>query len=372
MAGTRAGRVVGLLVSAVGVGQSPAVTTGAWGKIAVGLVLLFVVSIGAGYGVGAQVNDGIAGDAAAASRPSGEGSATAAPETSTSTSAYASASTPASNQASNQASIPVPTPPPTSAPTTAPQTTTVPPETTTTTEPGPRRPDREHPLRVVLAGDSVMAGLAPAVKAALEADGTTTVRFILTPSILRDPTVRFTWNQQLTQFDPEVIVMFVGTWESGVVQGVTKESVDAPGWQQHYQQTVLDPWIQLITSRGASVIWLGNPVVHNDDANHAFAALNAAFATLPARFPSVTFVETNPTLNGTQSGYHDIIPAGDGTLVRTRQTDGLHLCAAGAALLGQLVATDIADRFKATVAPSWQDGAWIHDSVYPPASCPVP
>jgi hypothetical protein len=328
------------------------VTQGAWGKVAVGLALLFFVSLGAGYGVGAQVSNGDPDEAAVTAT----GDTSRAATTALSTTAPAPTTTAAT--------------PLTTTTTEATTTTTAP--TTTTTEPGPRRPTRADPLRVVLAGDSVMAGLAPAVKAALEADGTSTVRFILTPSILRDPTVRFTWNQQLTQFDPEVIVMFVGTWESGVVQGITKESVDAPGWQDHYERTVLDPWIQLITSRGASVLWLGNPIVHNDDANHAFAALNTAFRTLPSRWPSVTFLDTNPILNGSLPGYHDIIPLPDGTLVRTRQTDGLHLCAPGAALLGQAVSDDIAVRFKATVAPAWQQGPWTADKVYPAASCPAP
>ncbi len=333
---------------------------GAWGKVAVGLALLFFVSLGAGYGVGAQVGDGT--DDAALKTGAG---------TTVATGASATGAAPATTATVPTTTTTVPTTTTTAPTTTAPTTTTTAP-TTTTTEPGPRRPTRADPLRVVLAGDSVMAGLAPAVKAALEAAGTTTVRFILTPSILRDPTVRFTWNQQLTQFDPEVVVMFVGTWESGVVQGITKESVDAPGWQDHYEQTVLDPWIQLITSRGASVLWLGNPIVHNDDANHAFAALNAAFRALPSRWPAVSYLDTNPILNGAAPGYHDIIARPDGRVVRTRQTDGLHLCAPGAALLGEVVADDLAARFKATVAPGWQQGAWTADAVYPPASCPAP
>ena len=44
------------------------------------------------------------------------------------------------------------------------------------------------------------------------------------------------------------------------------QSVDDPGWQEQYERAVLDPWIQLITSRGASVLWLGNPTVGNEDA----------------------------------------------------------------------------------------------------------
>lgn len=311
-------------------------------------MVLFVLSTGVGYAVGAQVRGG---DGATSTER-------AAPPATTLTPAPG----PTEGEAGTSA-------PPATEPVTAPPETAAP-ETTTTTEPGPRRPDREHPLRVVLAGDSVMAGLAPPVKAALEADGTTTVRFILTPSILRDPTVRFTWNQQLAEFDPEVVVMFVGTWESGVVQGIAGQSVDDPGWQAQYERAVLDPWIQLITSRGASVLWLGNPTVGNDDANHAFTALNRAFRDLPTRWPSVQYVDTQLAVNGPLPGYHDTVVLPNGMVVRTRQLDGLHLCADGAALLSMVVTEIIANGFKATISPGWETGPWRYDKVYPAASCP--
>lgn len=325
-------------------GQSQPVSTVPWPKIVVVLVALFALSTGAGYAVGAQVQ-GPGGAPVAA--PPVTTRATEAPTTTA--------------------------PPTTEAPTTAAAPTTTTTEaTTTTTEAGPRRPDREHPLRIMMAGDSVMAGLVPPVKAALEADGTSVVRFSLTPSILRDPTVRFNWNQQLSEFDPEVIVMFVGTWESGVVQNLNGQSVDRPGWRATYEQTVLDPWIQLITSRGASVIWVGNPVVGNADANHAFVALNAAFRDLPARWPDVTYLDSDPALNGGAVGFNPVVVLADGTRIRTRQTDGLHLCPGGAALLGRALTEQIATGFKASVAKDWASGSWTADPVYPPASCPAP
>ncbi len=300
--------------------------------------MLFALSIGAGYSVGARVDD----------------------EPTTSVAGPATSILPRTSASSV---------PGTHAPTSPPGT---PAPTTTTTEPGPRRPTAEDPLRVVLAGDSVMAGLAPALKAAVEADGTSEVRFILTPSILRDPTVRFTWNQQLEQFNPEVIVMFVGTWESEVLRTGTGAASEDPAWQGQYEANVLDPWLQLITSRGASVIWIGNPPVANDDANRAFRALNEAYADLPSRWPSVTYLPAQDALNGPTPGYHDVITTGDGTTVRTRQIDGLHLCADGAALLAQQVVEELVSSYKATALTGWQSGPWRGDAVYPPASCPQP
>jgi hypothetical protein len=307
--------------------------------IVVGFLLLLAVSTGAGYSVGASVN----GD--------GEDLATA-PSSSTSSSTTATA--PATTEAT----------------TTQPPTTPAP--TTTTTEPGPRRPTTADPLRIVLAGDSVMAGLAPALKAALEADGTSQVRFVLTPSVLRDPTVRFTWNQQLEELNPEIVVMFVGTWESEVLRTGDGAASTDPTWRTQYEANVLDPWLQLITSRGASVIWIGNPAVGNEEANASFSALNAAYADLPNRWPMVTYLSSQMALNGPGDGFHDVISDADGTWVRTRQIDGLHLCPGGAALLGEQLVAQLTTVWKANEAPGWQAGDWQYADVYPPEACPVP
>jgi len=324
--------------------------SGPLAKIAGALSVLFVLSIGAGYTVGAQVRTE-ADDAAVA------------PSASTST------STPVTTAPTTTAA-----PTTTEAPTTTSTSTTTSPPTTvapTTTIAGPRKPDREHPLRIALAGDSVMAGLAPPVKAALEADGTATVKFILTPSILRDPAVRFTWNTQLNEFDPEVVVMFVGTWEGGVVaKGAGGDPTTDPNWRPTYERDVLDPWIQLVTSRGASIVWIGNPVVKSEQANALFGALNEAFRDLPTRWRDVSFLDSNPALNGSQPGYHDVVLLADGTRVRTRQLDGLHLCSGGAALLGRVLIQQLEADFRADVHLGWESGAWQDEGVYPDESCP--
>jgi hypothetical protein len=145
-----------------------------------------------------------------------------------------------------------------------------------------------------------------------------------------------------------------------------------PTWRTQYEANVLDPWLQLITSRGASVIWIGNPAVGNDEANAAFGALNEAYADLPNRWPAVTYLSAQEALNGPSAGFHDVITGEDGAWVRTRQLDGLHLCPGGAARLAELVVAELESAWKATEAPGWQDGAWRGADVYPGESCPAP
>lgn len=266
------------------------------------------------------------------------------------------------------------TEPPTTTTTEPPTTTTTEPPTTTTTLPkGGRLPTPADPLRVVMAGDSVMAGLWPPVKMALEDGGAAEVRFVLTPSILRDPTIRFTWEQQLEEFKPEVIMMFVGTWESRQVETTAgqKLSIGDPQWRQSYETEVLDPWIHFISEHGAKVVWIGSPVVANDEANLLFYTLNQVFKDLPSRFPQVTYLDSASELQGPTPGFHAIIPSENGTPIRTRQLDGLHLCPDGAALVAKPVLQYFTDTWAVPLAFGWQNMNWRDDArVYPKASCP--
>jgi len=262
------------------------------------------------------------------------------------------------------------TPPPTVAPSVTERATT-----STTIPRGGRQPTREDPLRVVMAGDSVMAGLWPPVKFALEAGGSAQVRFVLTPSILRDPSIRFTWEQQLEEFDPEVIMMFVGTWETRQVETSAgqKLGIGDPGWRGSYEAEVVDPWIRFISEHGAKVVWIGSPIVANEEANLIFYALNQVFQGLTERFPQVTYLDSAAALQGPAPGYHAIIPSESGVPIRTRQLDGLHLCPDGAALVARPVLQYFTDTWNVPLAYGWQGMGWRDDSkVYPKASCPAP
>jgi len=240
---------------------------------------------------------------------------------------------------------------------------------------GGRIPTPENPLRVVMAGDSVMAGLSPPVKAAFESGTAGSVRFVLTPSIIRDATVRFTWEQQLAEFDPEVVVMFVGTWESHEVETGSGQAVTLgdPSWRANYEEQILDPWVRLITSQGARVLWIGSPAAANPEANLVFAGLNAVFSSLPERFSEAAYLDASTALQGPDAGFSPVIPDSSGRLVRTRQVDGLHLCPDGARLLGGEVIARIAADWNVPVGTGW-DGpgaSWRADpQLYPEESCP--
>jgi hypothetical protein len=253
----------------------------------------------------------------------------------------------------------------------APARADAPQPTSTTTDPGPTPDD---PLHVVLAGDSVMAGLTPALLAGFERSGVVDARFVLTPSVLRDATVRFTWQRAVQEFEPDVVVMFVGTWELAEIGqgGGVSLLPDDDGWLDAYENQVLDPWIDFLASAGAEVVWIGAPAVDNEEVNASFAELNSAFAAAAGRWDEVVFVDAGTVLGRPEDGY----PGGDlaflGQVVRARQVDGLHLCPDGAALLAAEVLSVVGERWQVPTPDGWQDGPWRSDPAFPEPSCPQP
>jgi len=198
------------------------------------------------------------------------------------------------------------------------------------------------------------------------------VEFVLTPSILRDATVRFSWQQELAEYDPDVVVMFVGTWELGEVTNAVGTSVGPtdPDWQATYESEILDPWIELVTAEGAEVVWIGAPSVEAPDVDRLFAQLNEAYRALGERHGDVSYVDSSRALAGAGAGYAPIVTTGSGQSVRVRQIDGLHLCPDGAVLLAEAVIDELRERHELDVPVGWQDDPWRDDEEYPAGSCP--
>jgi hypothetical protein len=178
----------------------------------------------------------------------------------------------------------------------------------------------------------------------------------------------------LDEFDPDVIVMFVGTWELGEVTNRVGTSVGPgdPGWLEAYEADILDPWVDLITEQGAEVIWLGAPAVQSPEVDGLFASLNDAYQALSDRWPEVTYLDSTAALAGTGQGFVPIATTPDGQHVRVRQIDGLHLCPDGAVLLANAVIAQIESDHPVREAPGWAQGSWRNHQEYPPESCPPP
>lgn len=251
---------------------------------------------------------------------------------------------------------------------TAGPTSTEAPTTTTSLPPGGRQPTPEDPLRVIFAGDSLMGNLAPATTAALNGGGAAEAQFILSPSVARDPTVQVLWQTQVEQFDPDVIVLLIGTWENAAEGG----SPGDPGWREAYEPNVLDPFVQLLTSNGAHLIWIGMPAVSDPDRTWDYVALNQVYADLPNRYPGqVSFIDGGGAVSGPQGGYAEVVPIPGGGEIRLRRTDGTHLCPDGVVLIARPTLREIVADWNVPLLANWETAPWrLPENVEKAYECP--
>lgn len=248
--------------------------------------------------------------------------------------------------------------------TAAPATTSAP---TTSVPPGGRQPSATDKLRVVLAGDSVMNGLAPAVATALNEGGESEVNYELSPSIARDAASRVLWQRQLEESRPDLVVMLIGTWERG---DPNFEPGD-PGWAAWYQEQVLDPFAEMITAGGTRILWVGMPAVADEANTLQLVALNSQFRALAERDDMVDYIEGGEYLNGPDGGYTDRLPREDGTVERVRRVDGLHLCPGGSERLAIPVIQYAQQQWNVAVGFDWQNAPWrVPPTLDHPEECP--
>ena len=250
--------------------------------------------------------------------------------------------------------------------------TTEAPTTTTSLPPGGRQATDEEPLRVIFAGDSLMSNLAPAAVAALNGGGAVDARFVLSPSVARDPTVQVLWQAQIDDFDPDVVVMLIGTWENAVEGRAEGGTPGDPGWREFYEPNVLDPFVQLLTSGGAKVIWIGMPAVSDPERTWDYVALNQVYADLPVRYPGqVAYVDGGAAVSGPQGGYVEVVPIPGGGEIRLRRIDGTHLCPDGVVLIARPTLRQIVADWNVPLLPSWEAAPWrLPENVEKAYECP--
>jgi hypothetical protein len=245
-------------------------------------------------------------------------------------------------------------------------TDSAPPPTTTTVPPGGRQPTPDDPLRVVFAGDSVMADLAPAAVDGLVRGGASEAAFVLSPGVALDPSAETIWRRQLETVDPDVIVVLVGTWETGGQLG----EPGTAGWRARYDAEVLDPFVELVTSGGAQLIWVGMPAVVDALSTFQLGALNEAYASLPERFDQVTYIAGGDYVSAPTGGYAEVLEGPEGP-VRVRRVDGLHLCPEGATRIAEPIFDALVADWNVPVAEDWRDGDWRRPpQLVKPEECP--
>lgn len=208
------------------------------------------------------------------------------------------------------------------------------PEATTTTVPplDLRVPTVAEPLRVHIAGDSLIIPLGPAILDRFDGQPVTITEGHQVATGLARPDV-LDWPARLTtdlaEADPDVVVLGFGANDDQAM--ATGDGTVTPGsdeWAAEYQRRVVQV-LDAVEREGRTVYWMGLPITTLDRLEEAAPIMAEAVQAEVAVRPWAHYVDPNEVLSpdGTYTAY---LPDGTGDRVKVRQDDGVHLTTAGA------------------------------------------
>jgi hypothetical protein len=238
-------------------------------------------------------------------------------------------------------------PPPVPLPRTPPSTSaTGAPTSTTTTTIAPRRvPTAQQPLKVWLAGDSLMGTIAESF---IEKTGgnplfSTSQDFRIGTGLAR-PDV-YNWpaaiGREVATAHPDVVVLIFGANDDQDMEvSGHRFSLQTADWQQEYARRV-NQVLDATADGVRQVIWLGIPAVRRPRLNQTKDFINDILKAAAQTHPNVTFVDPGPVLDGAGNSFTTYLTNSSGKAITVRESDGIHITKAGADLVTPTLLADI-------------------------------
>jgi hypothetical protein len=224
--------------------------------------------------------------------------------------------------------------------------------TTTTRPPEFRVPTDDDPVRILVAGDSLMGFIGPALVNELDGYPVAVTEDWKVSTGLARPDV-LNWPAQLqadmAQYDPEVVILgFGGNDMQDMDTENGRVALGTEAWKTEYQRRVAQV-LNAVEAPHRTVYWIGLPVTTRDNIEQAAPIqAEAVRAEISAR-PWAHYVDTRPILSpdGTYTMY---LVDPDGTEVKVREGDGVHPNLAGATRMVGPVVDAVIDERKLAVA----------------------
>lgn len=201
-----------------------------------------------------------------------------------------------------------------------------------TTVPSPLAPSASRPLRVWLAGDSLMGDIAQSFEESAAGDRSLAV----TDSVqigtgLARPDV-YNWPAAVAHHmaadDPDVVVVIFGANDDQdmMVNG-SRVALDTPAWQAEYARRASQV-IDAVPPRH-TLVWLELPPTARPKLNRTAAVIDRALAVAAAGHPNVELVDLRPAV-APGGAFAEYLPGPGGQALQVRDSDGVHLTPAGA------------------------------------------
>ncbi len=218
----------------------------------------------------------------------------------------------------------------------------------------------DEPLRVLLAGDSMMRELADAINDVAPTELTNTRTEYRISSGLARPDF-FDWPSQLARlmqsYRPESVVVVFGTNDRQDIEADGRvlrwESQD---WAVEYGRRV-GLVMDLLGRPGVTVTWVGLPAMRQPELAAAMDRLSDIYRQQGANRPWVQVIDTGAVVEAPDGSYATDLPdsGGHGGTVTVRQPDGIHFSQAGADRAAKALWSDVAARWDLHGAANARD-----------------
>jgi uncharacterized protein len=197
-----------------------------------------------------------------------------------------------------------------------------------------RVPTAAQPLRVWMAGDSLMGSVTESFAALAKSSHTITVtNTVQIGTGLARPDV-YDWpaavSREMTTTNPDVVVFLFGANDDQDMQVDGHRVVrGTDAWRQEYTRRV-SQMMALATGANRQLIWVSVPAVKRPRLNQTKDVMNQVVQATAALYPGVTLVDTGAILDGPGATYVTYLTGSSGQPVRVRESDGIHFTLAGA------------------------------------------
>lgn len=201
-----------------------------------------------------------------------------------------------------------------------------------------RIPTERDRLRVVVVGDSLSQGLAPALAELFDPSSARVLSLGRISTGLARPDY-FNWQAALRRIvdevRPDVVFVLLGTNDDQPI--VTSEGTVDLGttdWTYAYRERAA-AFLREATSAGTRVVWVGIPVVAERERWDFYRRLNDVYADAAAADPLAAYVDSWRLLETRDGGYAAYLRNERGVLQEMRAGDGFHFTPNGYLYLGR-------------------------------------
>jgi uncharacterized protein len=143
----------------------------------------------------------------------------------------------------------------------------------------------------------------------------------------------FNWftyvREQMRKRKPGAVVLMLGgnddhDFMTGLPEGTTVDGFGSASWKAEYRRRVR-AIMDLVTSNGAYLVWIGLPISNDEQQTARFDAINALVQKEATRRPgAVSYVDTYFFFAGDDGGFAQYVTDDAGRLVKMRADDGVH------------------------------------------------